>query len=153
MKTFVILSDSHGRSGETLKKLSPLFGENDYVIHLGDGSRDISWVKDRQNVYLLKGNCDLFPGLEECVIEEEGHSIFCCHGHRYNVKLGLDELAEHARRLGCDIALYGHTHLAGIAEINGILCINPGALCDRTDPSYCYLVLNRKERVAKIVRL
>lgn len=154
MKTFVVLSDSHGRSVAALKRVVPLFAENDYVIHLGDGFRDISEaVAEHTNAHLLHGNCDLVSGTDECVIEEEGHSLLCCHGHKYSVKQGLSGLVGRAKALGCDIALYGHTHHADISEVDGVLCINPGALCDRVEPSYCYLVLNGKEKVAKIVHL
>ena len=37
MKTFVVLSDSHGRK-KNVEKLLALFAENDFVVHLGDGS-------------------------------------------------------------------------------------------------------------------
>ena len=40
MKTFVVLSDSHGRK-KNVEKLAPLFSENDFVVHLGDGSADV----------------------------------------------------------------------------------------------------------------
>ena len=35
MKTIVVLSDSHYRG--VVRKLEPLFQENDYIVHLGDG--------------------------------------------------------------------------------------------------------------------
>ena len=40
MKTFVVISDSHGRR-KNVEKVAPLFAENDYVVHLGDGSTDL----------------------------------------------------------------------------------------------------------------
>ena len=39
MKTFLIVSDSHGRR-KAIDKITPLTGENDYLIHLGDGVGD-----------------------------------------------------------------------------------------------------------------
>ena len=41
MKTVVVLSDTHGHRA-AIEKLFPLFAENDYVIHLGDGNRDMA---------------------------------------------------------------------------------------------------------------
>ncbi len=111
MKTFVILSDSHGRRA-AVTKLAPLFAENDYIVHLGDGSGDMREVFSQypEKTYVCKGNCDFSYGLEECVIEAEGISVFCCHGHRYGVKSGRARLASRAKEMGCSVALYGHTH-------------------------------------------
>ena len=154
MKTFVIVSDSHGRY-KNLQKLAPLFAENDYVVHLGDGSSDMRMfsAQEPDKFYILKGNCDFSYGQEECVIEEEGVLVFCCHGHRYGVKRGLEDLAARAKALGCSVALYGHTHRADIAEVDGVLCVNPGALGDYAAPSYCYLVLHKGKPTATIVSL
>ncbi len=154
MKTFVIVSDSHGRY-KNLQKLEPLFSENSFVVHLGDGSSDMRWYvsQDPNKFYVMKGNCDFSYGQEECVIEEEGVSIFCCHGHRYGVKRGLGGLAARAGELGCSVALYGHTHRADIAEVDGVLCINPGALGSYTSPSYCYLAVHRGKVTPTLVEL
>ena len=71
--------------------------------------------------------------------------IFFCHGHRYGVKTDLNALAQEAKRRDCQIALYGHTHIAQITVIDGVTLINPGSM--RFAPgkggSYCYLVINK----------
>ncbi len=154
MKTFVVLSDTHGRRAN-VQRLYPLFAENDYIIHLGDGSADMrdTFSEFPEKTFLCKGNCDFSYGEEEFIIEEEGLRIFCCHGHRYGVKGRLDRLAARAKGEDCDIALYGHTHRAAVEEIDGILCINPGALSSYSDPSYCYLVLHEKKATPTIVQL
>ncbi len=152
MKTFVVLSDSHGRY-KNVQKISPLFAENDYVVHLGDGSSDMRpyTSQDPDKFYVLKGNCDFSYGQEECVIEAEGVSVLCCHGHRYGVKRGTAGLSARAKQLGCTVALYGHTHRAAAEETDGVLCVNPGAIGDYAEPSYCYLVLHRGKATATIV--
>lgn len=154
MKTFLILSDSHGRR-KAIEKIAPLAAENDYIVHLGDGAGDIRELMKEypEKTYSLKGNCDSCGGQEECVIEAEGLSVFCCHGHRYGVKSGLARLAARAKELGCEIALYGHTHRAIVEEVGGVLCINPGSAGSYTDPSYCYLVLHNKKPTATLVSL
>lgn len=154
MKTVVIVSDSHGKRA-TLQKLYPLFGENDLVVHLGDGSSD---MRDFARIYpdktyVLKGNCDFSYGKDEIVIEEEGIRVLCCHGHRYGVKSGLSRLAKHAKELNCTVALYGHTHRADIQTVDGVLCINPGALGSYVSPSYCYLVLHKEKATPTVVPL
>ena len=155
MKTFVILSDSHGRSSKSFSKLEPLFAENDYIVHLGDGSSDMRriFAQYPEKTYVCKGNCDLSYGAEEYIIEEEGVSLLCCHGHKYGVKGGLERLAAYAKSKGCDVALYGHTHTANIETVGGVLCVNPGALGSFSGGSYCYLVVHGGKATPTIVNL
>ena len=155
MKTFVVLSDSHGRNHKALSKLEPLFAENDFIVHLGDGSSDMRQVFAQypEKTYICRGNCDFAYGAEEFIIEAEGLRILCCHGHRYGVKRGLEALAEAAKQKGCEIALYGHTHTANIESVNGVLCVNPGALGSFSGGSYCYLVVHKGKPTATIVEL
>ena len=154
MKTFVILSDSHGRY-KNVQKIAPLFSENDYIVHLGDGSSDMRPYLSQypEKLFVMKGNCDFSYGMEETVIEAEGLSVLCCHGHRYGVKRGLETLAARAKELNCEIALYGHTHRAGIETVDGVLCINPGSVGEYAAPSYCYLVLHKGKATPTIVEL
>lgn len=154
MTTFVVLSDSHGRR-KGLEKLMPLFSENDYIVHLGDGSGDMrETVKTFPlKTYVCKGNCDLSYGQEEFVIHAEGCSVFCCHGHKYGVKSGLARLAARAKELDCEIALYGHTHVAATETVDGVLCVNPGSAGAFVGASYCYLVLHRGKATPAIVSL
>ncbi len=154
MKTFLIVSDSHGRRA-AVAKIAPLMAENDYLIHLGDGAADFIGARREypEKTYVVKGNCDAAIGEEECVIEAEGLSIFCCHGHKYGVKSGLSRLVARTKELGCEIALYGHTHRAAVEVQEGVLCINPGSAGSYTEPSYCYLVIHNKKPTATIVDL
>ncbi len=152
MTTFVVLSDTHGRRG-AVDKVRALFAENDYIVHLGDGAGDMRETAREypEKTYVLHGNCDFSAALEECVIETGDGSVFCCHGHRYGVKSGRERLAARARELGCEVALYGHTHEAKTEEIGGVLCVCPGALGAYADPSYCYLVLHRGKATPTLV--
>ena len=56
MKTFVILSDSHGRK-RNLEKIMPLLAENDFCHSPGDGSTDLrDFMRENpEKVYILKG--------------------------------------------------------------------------------------------------
>ena len=147
MKKLLIISDSHGnRKG--VENLLPLIAENDYVIHLGDGAGDMWEVRAQypEKVYAYAGNCDFFSPLpDEEELEIEYVKILCCHGHKYRVKSDLDTLAREAKKRGCDIVLYGHTHQALITEIDGVTLINPGTLRRSVGEggSYCYLVINK----------
>lgn len=155
MKTLIILSDTHGNRN-VAEQLSALAAENDYVVHLGDGAGDMKELRNLypEKVYACTGNCDLYAPLpEEDVLEVEGVRIFYCHGHRYGVKNDLETLASAAKACDCQIALYGHTHLAKISVIDGVTLINPGTM--RFAPgkggSYCYLVVNKDAYTPVIV--
>jgi len=155
MKKLVIVSDSHGNM-KGIEKMRPLFMENDYVIHLGDGVGDMRsiWSENPEKVYLCSGNCDFFAVYpEEGVLEIEGLRIFYCHGHKYRVKSELYSLAARAKAQDCQIALYGHTHQALISEIEGVMLINPGSLRRSVGEggSYCYLVINKEKATPVIV--
>ena len=124
MKTMIIFSDTHGHR-EGIERLMPLFSENDYVIHLGDGAGDMREVVNAfpEKVFVCQGNCDFVPALSEGELEVEGVKIFFCHGHRYRVKSELSSLAEEARRR--------------------VLLVNPGSLRRPAGEGggYCYLTV------------
>lgn len=156
MKSAIVLSDTHGNMA-MVEKLLPLIREADYVFHLGDGAADLArYYKELQGkLFSVGGNCDVFfTGDREGVVEVEGVKVFYCHGHRYSVKRGTDELLTRAKEVGAQIALYGHTHEAWIDEADGVTMINPGALTRFTaKPSYCYLVFYGGKFTAKIVEI
>ena len=155
MKKIVVVSDSHGNA-KGIAELMPLFAENDLVIHLGDGAGDMRDARSLypEKVYACAGNCDFFSPLpEDGELEVEYLKIYFCHGHRYGVKTDLHSLALEAKKRGCDIALYGHTHLPMIAEMEGVTLINPGSLRYSVGKggSYCYLVINKDKATPVLV--
>lgn len=155
MKTIVAVSDTHGNR-QIFGKLDGIFAESDLIIHLGDTSSDGSLIRSiyPDKTRLLNGNCDIPKlGENESVIEVEDLKIFACHGHMYSVKSTLLKLAARAKELGCQIALYGHTHTAREDEIDGVTLLNPGSCTRYGGNSYLYLVINGKKAVHKIVRL
>lgn len=155
MTKIIVISDSHGNL-KNIESITPLVQENDMLIHLGDGAGDIRqiWREYPDKVYQCAGNCDFFSPLPlEDVVEVEGVRIFFCHGHTRRVKSTLAELASETKRRNCDIALYGHTHIAKITEIDGVTLINPGSLRYPIGQggSYCYLVVHGKKVTPVIV--
>ncbi len=80
----------------------------------------------------VKGNCEAevdgmvlsFPVLSDfgwIYDSEKDLSIYLSHGHKYNPE-NLPPLPEGS------VFLYGHTHLLGFVEKDGILCLNPGSV-------------------------
>ena len=76
---------------------------------------------------MVPPNCDFvadFPS--EIVLEAEDKRILT-HGHRFNIKNGLDRLEKYALRQNTDAVLFGHTH-APLQEIRSDIVFNPGSL-------------------------
>ena len=80
----------------------------------------------------VRGNCDTevdqmvltFPILSDTAFvydSEAKLTLFMSHGHKYSPD-NLPPLS------GNVVFLYGHTHLLGKTEVNGISCINPGSV-------------------------
>ena len=155
MKTIVVLSDTH-RNLAPLDKIQTVLAECDYIVHLGDMASDAAGIFRQwpEKTYILAGNNDFYGGEKELVLDAEGRRIFACHGHRYGVKGGTERLAAAAKERGCDIALYGHTHVAETHEEEGVLLVNPGCIT-RFAPrhTYCYLVIAGKKAVPTIVEI
>jgi len=76
----------------------------------------------------VRGNCDFENTEDELEFEIENKNIFVCHGDKYGVKYGLEQLHEKAKNICADIVIFGHTHTPVIKEKNNILYINPGSI-------------------------
>lgn len=155
MKTVVVVSDSHGTKA-ALEKLFPIFSESDYILHLGDTSADGSYIRKTfpDKTFIVNGNCDFERlGENELTLDIEQVKIFACHGDMYGVKYGCDRLVYRARELGCNVALFGHTHTPCERQIGDVLIFNPGTIKRYTQGTYLYLVINGDKAVGKICSL
>lgn len=132
----LVFSDSHGRSSR-LEEAAALHPDADMMIFLGDGLRDVESLFEK--IYSIpcvavKGNCDnLSTGLAGTYLDEQtldvgGVRIFCCHGHKYNVKSSYMQLWYRAKEKEADLALFGHTHTPLEAEADGVRLFNPGSV-------------------------
>lgn len=126
----VVVSDTH-KNFYCLQKVVEANPDSSLIIHLGDGEHELA---DMQGLYpekqfvFVQGNTDFGIAKTERIISVGGHKIFCTHGHLYNVHNGVSDLVDKAGFGGCEIALYGHTHLFRTELVNGIYVMNPGSL-------------------------
>lgn len=150
MKTFLILSDTHGNIAD-LNKLKGIMSECDYIIHLGDYQSDMRTfsLEFADKIYSVKGNCD--GGGIDLILEVENKRILMTHGDRYGVKSGLYKLTLKAKEVKADIVLFGHTHTPFNQEIDGITFINSGTMGRYGEKTYCYMVIAGEKVVSKIV--
>ncbi len=135
MKALVI-SDSHG-ARENLRVLMELAETEirpDALIFCGDGIHDILPYQKTVPLFLaVRGNCDLSPppGIPAERMERlHGLWVYIAHGHKLRVKQSMLALSYRAREAGAKVACFGHTHRALSEWKDGILLLNPGALCD-----------------------
>ena len=119
-------------------------GNVDGWFHLGDyawDSEKLSELTDKP-ILTIYGNCDGYASRDfdtvrfgnkpiykasERVVEVEDTKLFLCHGHYYEVDLGLWELSYRAREFECRAALFGHTHRPDLSVQGSVLMLNPGS--------------------------
>ncbi|OQB14955.1 MAG: hypothetical protein BWY15_00769 [Firmicutes bacterium ADurb.Bin193] len=125
----LIISDTHGRIQNALCAISRVRPER--VYHLGDTTDDageIGLYFPDIEVCAVKGNNDFFSKAPDDIVARiDGLLYFFTHGHKYGVKTGLYRLAERAKALGADIAVFGHTHRLFDGSINGVRLLNPSS--------------------------
>ena len=141
----VVISDSHRRSGNVSKILDAQQNAR-HVFFLGDVTGDIDelmkFYPDKV-LHTVSGNCDIFSSYPSTDIAElYGHRIFFTHGHTLGVKYGTERLISAARAAGCDIALYGHTHVSKILYEDGLYVVNPGSCAETRDGGKSYAVID-----------
>ena len=119
----VILSDSHGYPAR-IRRVMEMHRDADFVCFLGDGLS------------------------ETRIVERAGHRLLLTHGHRFGAKGGTGGLIAAARAEGCDIVLFGHTHLPLESYVPeyGMYLFNPGSLGHPREgvPSFGLLMLDGK---------
>ena len=146
----LIVSDNHGQSKElyaVLKKTRPF----DYLIHLGDteGTDRMIRREAKTPVTIVRGNNDFFSDAEnEAVLTFGNCRIFAVHGHTYGVSMGTGRLMEEAKKRGCNVAMFGHTHRPCLDQSDPeITLINPGSLSyprqEGRRPSYVVMSIDR----------
>ena len=147
----LVLSDSH-RTMRYMEQAVSL-ERPDYIIHLGDHSRDAEALHRRfPGVPLasVRGNCDYDSTAPEQLVGTWGGVRFLLtHGHRYGVKTGLLRLSMAAREAGVDVALFGHTHRAFCELSSGVWLLNPGS-CGAGCPTYGTVTIENKTPLCAI---
>lgn len=155
----IVLSDTHGNYN-ALKSVIDRNTDADWIFHLGDGEREVDrYVLDNPviapKIIFVAGNCDYgstSPGVFVLPVGE--HKIFATHGYRHGVNGSLETLKRMAEVNGCDIVLYGHTHVRFQGFQDGMYIMNPGsASCPRdgNKPSFGHIDISPAGIVTNIV--
>jgi uncharacterized protein len=147
----LIMSDSHGLTHEVNLIKERHRDEVDAMIHCGD-SELLLTAPEMKDFFAVRGNCDYdksYP--DECLEEIGGLRFFIAHGHLYNVKMTLMNLAYKGEETNADIVCFGHSHIAGSELVNGRLFINPGSIrLPREIRDKTYTILEHKDQEIKV---
>ena len=147
-----IVSDSHGSTRAIDRMLSHPAAEGVTLwLHAGDITPDAEYLamvtEGKAKVRYVAGNSDWpEPGARyDDVVEAAGHRIFLTHGHMYGVRFTTKMLCDAAGESGCDIAVYGHTHVAEIST-GHITVLNPGSVARPRDAMQGYFLVMELEQ-------
>lgn len=124
----IAASDTHGRN-DRLLMLEEAYPDADLYIHAGDfednPARYPKW-------FGVKGNMDWIfdPDILplERIVDKDGLKIYLTHSNQFSPIEREEQIARRARQLGCNLAVYGHTHVPKVKQVEEFTCINPGSL-------------------------
>jgi len=145
----LVVSDTH-KQHKNLEYILEHIGPIDRLIHLGDAEGREDYIKALLDcpLHIVGGNCDGFvrlPSEEELYIGK--YKVLICHGHQYNVNLGIGMLKEEAKERNADIVMYGHTHVPLLKIENDITILNPGSISyprqNNPQPSFALIEVDR----------
>jgi putative phosphoesterase len=147
----VVVSDSHGRI-EVLQQIRERHPNADAYLHCGDSETDEEHLDSFASV---QGNNDMYYSYpEQRVIDLGECKILLIHGHQHYYTSRVQDIAARAKRIGCTMAFFGHTHVFQTSIENGVLMVNPGSVYhNRDDSSPTYALVHNHEGSWKVERM
>ncbi|MFB1052190.1 metallophosphoesterase [Paraliobacillus sp. JSM ZJ581] len=128
MPSVLIISDSHGWTNELITITDKYMDKVDYMVHCGDSELDFD-EEPMDRFMKVAGNCDFdsrYPN--ELDFDVEDMKFFITHGHLHNVKMSLMPISYRAEEVGAQIICHGHSHIAGVWQVQDHIIINPGSI-------------------------
>ena len=128
----LVFSDTHGMIDNCISTVERI-KDVDMITHAGDVSAD---AEDLQSVFpdipvrFVSGNCEMPRAPIDIEFDAGGKKFFVTHGHAYSVKSDREyrQLTLHAREIGADIAIFGHTHSPLCDNKGDLILLNPGSV-------------------------
>lgn len=125
----LVISDNHGvmnRMADVIRRVKP-----DLLVHLGDSQMRPDTLAEIAGcpIEAVAGNCDGSVGLpREKEIQIGSLRALIAHGDRYGVRSGSGYIRSEAERRGCQLVMYGHTHVPVLEQYPGMTVLNPGSI-------------------------
>ena len=89
---------------------------------------------------IVAGNNDFFSGLDrEKEIWIGKYKGLLTHGHYYYVSVNKETIIQEAKGRGCDIVMFGHTHVPYLYQEDGITALNPEAFLTQAGGEKAFL--------------
>lgn len=151
-----VVSDTHGDI-VILKKVIAAAGPVDQWLHAGDYYYDGWQLAELTGlpVTVVAGNCDRTKAVSaDEYVEVAGKTIWITHGHRYDVKYGMDQLTFWGKEYDAGVVVFGHTHRSYNKWHEGILLFNPGSPSSPrggSKPSFGILEINENDIINGII--
>ena len=137
----IVVSDSHGKVS-AIQAVLEQYPQAELFLHCGDIEAE---PQQYPQLVTVRGNNDIFYDYpEERVVTVGKHRIYVVHSHQFMYSRRVEQLAQKAKSLACDIVCYGHTHIAAYEVVDGVHVLNPGSLWRSRDgrgPSYAVVEL------------
>jgi len=139
IKKIVVVSDNHGKR-EILETIRRQNSDAYAFVHCGDLCLPDS---ESDGYAIVSGNNDFYADFpRELVVDCNEFKIYVTHSDMFSYSNRIEKITERAKKLGCRIACYGHTHVYHQEEEDGVYLLNPGSLTFSRDGSKsCYAVL------------
>lgn len=145
----LVVSDTHGDTGNLELVLRILGPRLDLLLHLGDGARDLDRLPRGLTLSLpvlqVKGNMDSDAHLPPSRLIRAGNRLlYVSHGHAALASGSPLPMILAAREAGASACLFGHTHVPHKSYTDGLLVLNPGSLSrprNGWNPSFALLTL------------
>lgn len=152
----IVFSDSHGQQAymkQKIKDESPF----DVLIHAGDLEDTLEGVLGPvdYHTHIVKGNCDYGRDVPlEKIFKLGGRTVLLLHGHSCNNThchpgMDMNRMVYYAQSKGCDMLIYGHTHIPHYEELDdGFIILNPGSISlpRQSDMKKMYAVLEVEDK-------
>jgi len=143
----LIFSDVHGRK-DRLEGILKEHSDADYRLSLGDTELNNNYLKSR-DIIGVKGNYPFDPGVGyDYTLKLKEFNLFLTHGHKYQIKFGLDTLYYKMLEEEARFCFHGHTHVIRFDDIEDRYIINPGAVNHpRGKEPASYLIMTINESI------
>ncbi|MDR0739383.1 MAG: metallophosphoesterase [Mycoplasmataceae bacterium] len=126
-KRILILSDSHGVNDLMVRIIQKETA--DLVVHAGDYSTSISWMKQHFH-YFIDGNNDYdWKNVE--VFSFDGFKFLLTHGSEqwsWDQNKWMKRLRELGKENEADVVIFGHSHKELIDTSDKPFLLNPGSI-------------------------
>ena len=137
----VLISDNHGLV-KAITDIRSQYCHGEYLLHCGDSEMPAYMLDGFASVQGNNDDYNAYPARR--ILNIAGHRILMVHGHRDMFFGHYDMLADRAKQQGCDIVMFGHTHIYHDSVVDGIRILNPGSIWrnrDGSEPSYMLIDL------------